>query len=189
MINSSNFSHIKLKPFQMYHSFNLEETRTLFPNYFPKNPREHQQKAFQAFSKTFTFKDDLYQGGILNFPTGAGKTFTAVRWICTNVLSRNEGVKVLWLAHTGHLLDQAYEEFQENILEISPSRETINIRVVSSSPNHSKPDSISPSDDVVIVTTQTAISNMNVDALDKKGKKVKTAFEDFISNSIFSLIS
>lgn len=167
----------------MFQSFNLQKLRTLNPHYLPKNPREHQQKAFRDFSKIFTFKDNVYQAGILSFPTGAGKTFTAVRWICNNVLSRDEGVKVLWLAHTAHLLDQAFEEFQENLLEISPRRETINIRVVSSSPNHSRPDSICSTDDVIIITTQTAISNMNVDALDRKGKKVKTAFEEFVMNS------
>lgn len=183
VVSFAYFSNINKLQNHMYHSFSLKEIRKTFPNYLPKNPREHQLEAFSAFSKTFNFRDNSFQAGILNFPTGGGKTFTAVRWICTNVLSREEGVKVIWLAHTAHLLEQAYEEFQGNILEISPRREVINIRVVSSSPNHSKPDSIKPSDDVVIVTTQTAISNSNVEALDRKGKRITTAFEKFVQSA------
>ncbi|AKQ46409.1 hypothetical protein TH63_13505 [Rufibacter radiotolerans] len=160
----------------------LEKLRKETPHYTSgKNPREHQKDAFQKMSELFTFKNGEHKAGILVLPTGAGKTFTAVRWICKNVLPKN--AKVLWLAHTGHLLDQAFETFKENLLEIPPTRNTVNIRVVSSASEHSKAANIKETDDVLIITTQTAISNTNVDALDGNGEKRKTAFEKFIESS------
>ena len=164
----------------MQQTLELKELREKNPDYIPRHPFEHQKDAFEHLSKLFTFKDDSPQSGILVLPTGAGKTFTAVNWICRNVLPKN--VKVLWFAHTDHLLEQAYETFRSNILE-THSRETINIRVVSSNPAYSKASDISPSDDILIVTTQTAISNWNTNATDGKGQKRKTAFEEFIDHS------
>ena len=98
---------------------------------------------------------NAYIGGLLVLPTGGGKTFTAVNWICRNVLSKK--IKVLWFAQSSYLLNQAFGSFCDNALEIA-NRESINVRVVSSSTDHSKASSISPTDDVIIITTQTAIS-------------------------------
>ncbi|NJO00059.1 MAG: DEAD/DEAH box helicase, partial [Anaerolineales bacterium] len=122
----------------------------------------------------------VHKSGILVLPTGAGKTFTSVNWICRNVLPKN--IKVVWLAHTSHLLEQAYETFTENLLE-AHTRDRINIRIVSSNPLHENPSSIEVTDDIVIITTQTAISNWNTTALDGKGNKKITAFENYITNS------
>jgi len=135
----------------MYSSFDLEKLRIENIRYVSKVPFEHQKDAFEKLSELFTFENNEHKAGILVLPTGAGKTFTSVRWICRNVLSRS--VKVLWLAHTAHLLEQAYDTFKSNLLEISPSRKTINIRVVSSDAYHSKASTIETTDDVLIVTT------------------------------------
>ena len=59
------------------------------------------------------------------------------------------------LAQSFHLLDQAYAAFYKYAGWIR-SRETINVRVVSGNPSHEKAFSIEPTDDVVIMTTQTA---------------------------------
>lgn len=165
----------------MYNSFDLEKLRIENPRYSSRPPFEHQKDAFEKLSQLFTFESDEHKSGILVLPTGAGKTFTSVRWICRNVLSKN--VKVLWLAHTGHLLEQAYDEFRKNLSEIPPSRRTINIRVVSSDPQHSKASDIELTDDVLIITTPTAISNSDTKALDGQGELRKTAFEKFIDHS------
>ena len=69
-------------------------------------PAPHQQLALEklnAWYDTFT-KPQI--GGILVLPTGGGKTFTAMHFICRRPLS--DGYKVLWLAHTHHLLEQAF---------------------------------------------------------------------------------
>lgn len=70
--------------------------------------------------------------------------------------------------------------FKSNLLEIPPSRKTINIRVVSSDAQHSKASEIELTDDVLIVTTPTAISNSDTRALDAQGELRKTAFEKFL---------
>ncbi len=113
-------------------------------------------------------------------PTGGGKTFTAVNWICRNVLSRK--IKVLWLAQSSYLLNQAFGSFCDNSLEIL-NRNAINIRVVSSSSEHSKASTISQTDDVLIITTQTAISNFNTESRDINGNILETEFKKFIKSS------
>lgn len=164
----------------MYQSFDLNELRHNNPKFMPKIPFEHQREAFAHLSKLFTFDDRGHKSGILVLPTGAGKTFTSVNWICRNVLPKN--IKVVWLAHTSHLLEQAYETFTENLLE-AHSRDGINMRVVSSNPMHAKPYAIESTDDIVIITTQTAIKNWNTGALDGKGNKRVTAFENYINHA------
>lgn len=165
----------------MYRSFDLPKLISQNPDYVSKTPFEHQKDAFEKLSNLFTFSNNEHKAGILVFPTGAGKTFTSVRWICKKVLPQN--VKVLWLAHTAHLLEQAFETFEKELLEIPPSRKTINTRVVSSQPSHSRPSQIELTDDVLIITTQTAISNFETNALDGAGQIKKTAFEKFIEYS------
>jgi len=159
---------------------NLKQLRRENPNYLPKSPFEHQIDAFANLSKLFGSNDNGHKSGILVLPTGAGKTFTSVNWICRNILKKN--IKVLWMAHTSHLLEQAYKTFIENFPEIN-ARETINIRVVSSNPEHSDASAIELTDDILIITTQTAISNWNTKALDGKGSKKITNFEKYIKNS------
>jgi superfamily II DNA or RNA helicase/5-methylcytosine-specific restriction endonuclease McrA len=163
----------------MYQSFDLQKERANNPEYLPQNAFEHQKDAFERLSKLYDFRQP--KASILVLPTGAGKTFTSVNWICRNVLPR--GMKVLWLAQTAHLLEQAYEEFRKNILELPPHRNTLNIRVVSSSPGHSNASQIDVSDDVLILTVQTAISNYETTALDSRGVRMATQFEGFLDHA------
>jgi len=164
----------------MYQSFVIEQLRKENPNFIPKTPFEHQKDAFVNLSALFTFPGSGHKSGILVLPTGAGKTFTSVNWICKNVLPKN--IKVIWLAHTSHLLEQAYETFTENLLE-THGRDRINMRIVSSNPVHSNPSSIELTDDIVIITTQSSISNWNTTALDGRGNKQSTSLEKYITYS------
>ncbi len=99
------------------------------------------------------------RGGILVLPTGGGKTFTATRFLTTGPLSK--GHKVLWLAHTHHLLDQALEAFVKSngkgyeIGHVRGSRTELRFRTVSGTEGHSKVSHIAATDDVVIITLQT----------------------------------
>ncbi len=163
----------------MYKSENLDELRKNNPNYLSKKPFEHQKDAFIKLSNLYDLID--FKSGILVLPTGAGKTFTSINWICRNIIAKD--IKVLWLAHTSHLLEQAYHEFCNNFLDIPPQKQIINIRVVSSNPKHSNPSEIKNTDDVLIITSQTAISNYNSNATDIYGKKITTQFEIFLFNS------
>jgi superfamily II DNA or RNA helicase len=139
---------------------------------------QHQIDATAKLNELFTFKDSNSKAGILVFPTGAGKTFTTVKWIGDAVLPKN--IKVLWLAHTFHLLDQAYETFKDYEPWVQ-HRSSLNIRRVSSHPSHDKPATIDwTSDDIVLISTQTAISNWETKAVDNQNLKVITNFERFV---------
>ena len=164
----------------MYQTIDLKKLREENKNFISKTPREHQKDAFEKFSELYDFDKKEHKSGILVFPTGAGKTYTATSWICRNVLSKN--VKVLWLAHTSHLLEQAYYSFQENLLDTT-RRTNVNMRLVSSNKSHSNASEIKNTDDILIITSQTAINNFQTSALDKTGKKRVTAFEKFLNNS------
>ncbi len=56
---------------------------------------------------------------------------------------------------SSHLLEQACDTFRKNILEIT-QKETINMRVISSNPEHSDAAKIEITCDILIMTTQTA---------------------------------
>ncbi|WP_192881709.1 DEAD/DEAH box helicase family protein [Nostoc sp. CENA543] len=160
----------------MYASINLDQVRD--GNFSSKTPFQHQIEAFNALSKTFKFGSEKPGSGILVLPTGAGKTFTAVRWLSEHVIPKN--IKILWLAPSFYLLDQAFETFKKSASEIPESKKTLNIRCVSSNPSHAKAASIKLTDDIVIMTIQTAIKNLHTEAEDKTGKKFETAFRKFI---------
>lgn len=121
----------------------------------------HQKEAIMATQEWFESKT-FPKGTILALPTGSGKTFTAVRFLSKYPLS--QGYKVLWLAHTHHLLEQAFFSFGPGYMDgkaqyevgwISEPKERLNIRVVSGSSNHSDVIDIKKNDDVVIATLQT----------------------------------
>ncbi|BAY63037.1 type III restriction enzyme res subunit [Calothrix brevissima NIES-22] len=163
-----------------YKQINLDDERGQHVNSFSKQPFQHQIEAFAALNKTFKFDSEKTGNGLLVLPTGAGKTFTAVRWLCNHVISKY--IKILWLAPSFYLLDQAADTFDENAREISESRKTLNIRCVSSNSDHAKTSSIETTDDVLMMTMQTAIKNLHLDALDKSGDLVHTAFRKFVES-------
>lgn len=144
-----------------------------------KQPFPHQKEAFSALSKTLTTPITGYKGTLLVLPTGGGKTFTSVNWVCRNILSK--GIKVLWLAQSSYLIDQAADTFIKEIHN-AIGRDTINLRVVSSSTNHANSGSIDPTDDVLICTTQTAVSAYNAEKLDGQGQLARTPFRRFVDS-------
>ncbi|MBD2562602.1 DEAD/DEAH box helicase family protein [Nostoc linckia FACHB-391] len=163
-----------------YKSINLDQLRDQSANYHSKIPFQHQIEAFEALSKTFKFDSEKPGSGILVLPTGAGKTFTAVRWLSDHVIPKN--IKILWLAPSFYLLDQAYDTFEKGAKDIPEPKKTLNIRCVSSNPSHAKAPSIQLTDDIVIMTIQTAINNLHPDAVDTMGNKFETAFRKFIDS-------
>jgi superfamily II DNA or RNA helicase len=163
-----------------FYSLDLDEIRSREQERIRKTPFEHQLDAFTALNRTFTFADGPGKGGLLVLPTGAGKTFTTVKWLSDQVLKRN--AKIIWLAHSFYLLDQAFKEFHDYARWIPEPRQILNIRLVSSNPSHDSPSSIQLTDDVVIMTTQTAIKNLHVSAVDPNGRRVISNFRRFVEN-------
>lgn len=162
----------------VYISIELDKLRAEYASSSSKPPFQHQVEAFEALSKTFNFDHEKPSSGILVLPTGAGKTFTAVRWLSNHVIPKN--IKILWLAPSFYLLDQAFGTFYENAREVSECKKTLNIRCVSSNASHAKASSIRSTDDIVIMTLQTAINNLHIDAWDKSGKPIQSAFRTWV---------
>jgi superfamily II DNA or RNA helicase len=165
----------------VYVSVSLDELREQNAHSSTKRPFQHQIEAFEALSKTFLVNKEKPGSGILVLPTGAGKTFTAVRWLSDHIIPKN--IKILWLAPSFYLLDQAFSAFYENAKEIQDTKKYLNMRCVSSNPSHAKASSIQLTDDVIIMTIQTAISNLHTDAVDKFGIPVETALRKYIENN------
>lgn len=132
-----------------YHEYNLIQCR----KESPQTPFSHQHQALRDFKNWFESAPTSNTGGIVVLPTGGGKTFTAIRFLCTSVLAK--GYKILWLAHTHHLLDQAFEAFEKSVGMIPEPRATLSTRVVSGTPGHHPVHRIEPTDDVVAATLQT----------------------------------
>ncbi|HEY9635277.1 MAG TPA: DEAD/DEAH box helicase, partial [Coleofasciculaceae cyanobacterium] len=137
-----------------YREFDLKKVQ---PSH--KVPANHQNEALAKLKEWFKKQYSEPTGGILALPTGGGKTFTASRFLCSSLSldsfdgSVSKGYKVLWLAHTKHLLEQAFYSFESEVGRISEQKRQLNVRVVS--PGHQPVHSIKPSDDVVIITLQT----------------------------------
>jgi len=117
-----------------------------------RSPAAHQSRALDALQKWYAKKADP-NGGLLVLPTGGGKTYTALRFLASGPLS--DGCRVLWLAHTHHLLEQAYDALKDSIWQISEPRDTLKARVVSGTEGHYKARHIEPDDDVLFITLQT----------------------------------
>jgi superfamily II DNA or RNA helicase len=133
-----------------YRVYDLQAARNSDPGH---QPAAHQQLALQKLNSWYDAFNDSQSGGILVLPTGGGKTFTAMHFICRRALS--DGHKVLWLAHTHHLLEQAYYCLGGLIGRIAEPRSELRTRVVSGTPGHFKVSDISATDDFIVGTVQT----------------------------------
>ncbi len=135
---------------EFFNTWTLKECRATKSK---KVPAPHQQTALGNLGRWYAGLPRSDAGGILVLPTGGGKTFTAVRFLCDGPLS--DGYKVLWLAHTHHLLEQAFASYADSLGQIREPRAQLALRVVSGTPGHFPPRDIKPTDDVVIATLQT----------------------------------
>lgn len=132
-----------------------------------KTPAGHQDRALAALH-AWQRRPAGVKGGVLVLPTGGGKTFTATRYLTTGPLT--QGHRVLWLAHTHHLLDQAFEGFgrgadgRYELGHVGGSRSSITVRTVSGTIGHGKVTEIKRTDDIVIMTLQTLARAMGTQA-------------------------
>lgn len=162
-----------------YLDIDLIDLRNKNNGKLPKSPFAHQSQALDSLNKVFNTNKDIPKSGLLVLPTGGGKTFTAVKWICDNIISKN--IKVIWLAHSFHLLDQALETFKDYSIWINEKRSNLKIRVISSNPSHCSPSKIDEYDDVMIMTTTTAINSFNSKSIDEYGNHLLTPFQKYLA--------
>ena len=133
----------------------------------------HQSEALAALSRWYESPQKPNAGTILVLPTGGGKTLTAVRFLCQTALS--DGYKVFWLAHTHHLLEQAFESLVEERGHISEPRRSLTVRVVSGMKDHHYGiNDLKRTDDVIIATLQ---------SVSKARKEHHRALESFLKSA------
>ncbi len=137
---------------EKYYNYNLDFCRQQ-PS--ERIPAAHQLEALDKLQHWFKQKHSDKAGGLLVLPTGGGKTFTTIRFLCTYPLS--EGYKILWLAHTHHLLEQAFCSFASEVNNIAEPKEKLAVRIVSGLKFHCSIEDIRSRDDVLISTIQTII--------------------------------
>ncbi|WHH59483.1 DEAD/DEAH box helicase [Petroclostridium sp. X23] len=115
----------------------------------------HQKEAISCLNKFFSVsKNESSLSGLLVIPTGGGKTFTAVTWI--NQIIEKRPKKVIWFAQSFELLNQAYYTIRNN-------NGNIKIKIISSNNEHMNVSDINENDDVIIITTQTAMKSLGKD--------------------------
>lgn len=147
-----------------------------------RTPDAHQAQALQLLHTHFGQRAAPFSGGLLVLPTGGGKTFTTLRFLCRGPLS--QGFKVLWLAHTHHLLKQAFDSLASDVGQIGEPKEQLHVRMVSGTPGHSDVTDIKPQDDVIIATLQTitrAYANSHPSLLawlDAAGDRLAIVFDE-----------
>lgn len=103
---------------------------------------------------------------------GGGKSFVATRFLCHHPLS--DGYRILWLAHTQYLLEQALKSFDKTIPLVDKTKMPIRVRVVSGAARHFKPAHIKNDEHVLICTLQTAVGAF---------KNEQTRFAKFIKEA------
>lgn len=114
-----------------------------------KNPKQLYAHQIEALHKLNKLTDEKKYKGMLVFPTGGGKTFTAVSWLLRNAVDKNK--KVLWIAHRHELLNQAKYTIQNSAYsDVLPNREDFTYRIISGM--HDRPVNINTDDDIIIAS-------------------------------------
>jgi superfamily II DNA or RNA helicase len=124
-----------------------------------RKPHPYQEEAWQRLDASVNVvpADKLWRG-LLVMPTGAGKTFTSVRWAVDRVLSR--GQRVLWIAHRHELLEQAAREFHTSLAFARRTGSPYRVRIVSGV--HCAATMVDPADHVVVASIASLARNPEV---------------------------
>lgn len=122
----------------------------------PRRSYEHQIDAMTNLNEIN--KKDRFNA-LLVLPTGGGKTYTAASWLLKNAIDKNK--KIIWIAHRKLLLEQAAETFQKYAYsDILINKSCFKYRIVSGT--HDKPIHIKSDDDILIVSKDSIIRNLDL---------------------------
>ena len=121
----------------------------------------YQEDAVIALRKYFLEEDN--QSGILQMPTGSGKTLTSVYFLLKEMASR--GYQIIWLAHRFMLVEQAASVFYKlsPIIKEKSTKKTFKMVCISSI--HSSSKAIDKDDDLIVSMVQSI--SRNTDRLQK----------------------
>lgn len=101
-----------------------------------------------------------HKSGFVVIPTGGGKTRVAVTFLLRDLVS--QGYQVIWLVHRHLLIDQAADQFKimcPLILDKDPGRKVF--KMICSSGKHGTIKAASKKQDVMILSVQTAVRNLD----------------------------
>lgn len=122
--------------------------------------RPYQERAVLELRKHFL--DENKRAGILQMPTGSGKTLTAVYFLLTEMTAR--GYQVIWLAHRSMLIEQAATVFYK----FAPlARKNINLNppkkfnMICVSGDHCHSSMINRKDNLVVSMVRSLYFNKN----------------------------
>lgn len=115
----------------------------------------YQEDAVTALKKYFVEEDN--QAGILQMPTGSGKTLTAVYFLLKEMASRD--YQIIWLAHRFMLVEQAASVFYKlsPIIKENSNKKTFKFVCISSL--HSPSQAIEKDDDLIVTMVQSISRN------------------------------
>lgn len=117
----------------------------------------YQEDAVIALKKYFLEEDN--QSGILQMPTGSGKTLTSVYFLMKEMASR--GYQIIWIAHRFMLVEQAASVFYKlsPIIKENSNKKTFKMVCISSV--HSSSNAIEKDDDLIVSMVQSISRNTN----------------------------
>jgi superfamily II DNA or RNA helicase len=139
-----------------------------------RKPYNYQQEAINQLENSLIIQNK--KAGILQIPTGGGKTYTAVYWLFNSLI--HKGYKIVWIAHRIDLLQQAL---------ITMTEESYLLKGLSKNPKaiivgggYSQGTVIATAkEDILLLSFQTIAKNRGEKALMsycKKNKKNKVIF-------------
>lgn len=124
-----------------------------------KNPRVLYEHQIEAISKLNEINKKNSFSSLLVLPTGGGKTSTAVYWLLKEAVNNKK--KILWIAHRHLLLEQAAETFKNNAYsDLLYNITEFSYRIISG--KHDRAIHMKPSDDILIISKDSAIKNLDI---------------------------
>ena len=144
-----DYDGVRVPPFAVLHTAEQSiDPRQAFP---------YQIEAWHALDRALSKGKSCGQKGILEMPTGSGKTFTAVRWLLGNIVSG--GGRVLWIAHRYELLEQAAMQFHA-LAGLAGRKEQLRVRIVSGM--HCSMTQVNMHDDVIVCSIGSLARRMDI---------------------------
>ncbi|WP_157467250.1 DEAD/DEAH box helicase [Frankia sp. QA3] len=131
----------------------------------PRTPFPFQRSAWRKLDELARGVDGTARSGLLVLPTGAGKTYTAVRWLLDRMYAERQ-LRVLWIADQQELVEQAARTMVELARGMPVSFERVLRRIHN---NASPPTSLADPDlDVAVVTRASLAGGRAKDAARKR---------------------
>ncbi|MBO4780569.1 MAG: DEAD/DEAH box helicase family protein, partial [Selenomonadaceae bacterium] len=122
--------------------------------------RSYQERAFSELKKHFI--DEGKAAGILQMPTGSGKTLTSVCFLLKEMAAR--GYQIIWLAHRSMLIEQAASEFYKfaPIIKNNPDNILKKFNMICVSSDHCHSSKISRKDNLIVSMVPSLYNNRRI---------------------------